>query len=394
MAELGPYVSAFEHEAKNLPFLVKGLSPRSRNKQLGWLLDYPLFAETDFSRFDMSISAEMIFDLEIATFAAFMPNEDDHYMLTALALSLQTKGVSQAGLYYEVVGTRASGDAHTSIGNGIQNYFVTWNALAMYGHITRGGETFRAWRSVHEGDDGIIAFHPDVAPTLNNGLLFSQCLGFSLKVDIYNDINDTSFCGMYLYTDGRRVYSYSDPFRTMSKLHTILAAGDNRTLAVAKCLSILYLNPATPIITEYCRMVIRTVAPMLNTRGQIIPVALQSIKREDRNLNARNILRYYQYTAGLKVRGRMAKQRNPSATNQAFIDVVSKYISSLHDIPDCAPYFSHRTGIGLRALHEYDEYLKGLTYLPAQLPPIPYNEFVLDGEHDHLYFDRDHLARG
>lgn len=323
-----------------------------------------------------------------------MPDENDDYFINALALTLKTKGVSQAGLFYHVIGTRASGDAQTSIGNGLLNYFVTWNALGMYPHLENEAGRYRAWQSVHEGDDGIIAFHPQLLSTLNNGLLMSQVMGFSLKVDIYDDIDKTSFCGMFLFAHAGRVYSYSDPYRTLAKIHTIIAEGNNRSLAVAKTLSLLFLNPNVPIISSYCKLVIRTIAPTLTATGISITRALSNIRSQEKNLTARNFLQYARTTTGISLKNaKRVSKVDVRRDNHRVLATVQAFLAHVRP-PPCDTQFAERTGLSLRALKEYDAYLDQLTYLPAELPELPFLNLVIDDSTSQLYINRDQIRYG
>lgn len=243
---IGPFVSAIEHRLIDAPFLVKGLSISDRDVKLGCvgrgLQHYPYYIETDYSRFDMSISLEYLEDVENVLLTSCF--DDDDYN-KCFELAMRTRGICDIGLTYEVLGTRCSGDAHTSIGNGLINYFNTWLAFE---NLPTG-----SWTSVHEGDDGLIGLDSQVVDAAMYNLHLFPVLGFQLKVLRFRCFSQTTFCGRWLAADSAGVVSMCDLPRTLSKFHTICSDGDERSLLLAKCLSYYHTDRATPILGScYC----------------------------------------------------------------------------------------------------------------------------------------------
>lgn len=260
-----------------------------------------------------------------------------------LVASCMSSGVSDSGCTYSVLGTRCSGDAHTSLGNGILNHFLTF---LMTAHLER-------MVSYHEGDDGVIATNDDIEHMFE----ILPDLGFLIKVDKYKHINDVSFCGMFLLDDKSELKMYSDPWRCLSKIHTACADGKSHNLIVAKAMSVLNLNPATPIITAFCMHVLRVVeSPLLrpNRRQRF----LNTIHRVNRG--------------ALKV--------------HVDLDVTPSDITG-----DVRASFAHRTGISPSEQLRCEDYLKNLTYIPESYQYMK-RELVLDDAsstifnmHDSLY---------
>jgi len=79
------------------------------------------FVETDFSRFDKTISRYAL-EFEQSVYALFDPPRDVKRILEA---QLETRGITSHGIYYEVDGTRKSGDPNTSLGNSLINLAVS-----------------------------------------------------------------------------------------------------------------------------------------------------------------------------------------------------------------------------------------------------------------------------
>nr|QRW42189.1 MAG: RNA-dependent RNA polymerase [Erebo virus] len=237
---IGPYISAIEHQAVRSRFLVKGLSPRQRARKVSWLTNYNRFMEVDYSRFDMTISADILRIFEHAVLKRQFPRTEHELYHQALDLALTTQGVSSYGTRYERQGGRCSGDAHTSIANGLLNYFLTWVCLQ---NLPKN-----SWRSIHEGDDGIIAFNAQYEEQIRANMTFLSCLGFKAKIRVVKCVEDAVFCGRRFVetTDGLR--DMADVQRTMRKFNTTMSLGNAKILLLAKALSYNYTDADSPLI--------------------------------------------------------------------------------------------------------------------------------------------------
>lgn len=242
-------MSAYEHHMADAPFLVKGTSIQDRDIKMSALLDHPVYLETDYSRFDMSISSEVIAQIEMSLLSlAYSPTEFPYFWAHYL-MTLHTVGVSAIGTYYQSIGGRCSGDAHTSIGNGIINAFNSFlislspKNTALY---------------FNEGDDGLLGTTCEHMDEVISNMTVLPMLGFSLKYDVYSEIEMTSFCGRFLYNDLGRLRSYSDPYRTLSKFHTACSNMLPYNVARAKALSVIHMNYQTPILTQLALLFIRS----------------------------------------------------------------------------------------------------------------------------------------
>nr|UDY80838.1 MAG: RNA-dependent RNA polymerase [Lake Sinai virus 3] len=254
LATLGPYFSAIEHRASSLPFLIKGCDIPARASKMSGLLGWPDYYEIDYSRFDLSISAEVISQYEHAWVSLVYPPSSHPAFWQTLVSTLVTSGFSEYGITYSLPGSRCSGDPHTSVGNGLLNAFLTWL-------ITFDKDCVYFC----EGDDGIIGCSPPIGDEVE----IIPDLGFMLKMEHYHHVDECSFCGMYLLDARGILKMYSDPLRTLSKIHVCCADGLPNNLIVAKALSILNLNPSTPIITAFCRHILNVVrSRLLNPRNR------------------------------------------------------------------------------------------------------------------------------
>jgi len=274
LSSIGPYVSAVEKLMCHHPRLVKGRDIVERDAHMSALTSCSHFIETDYSRFDMSYSYEMIHSFEMMALLFFFDDFDEGYA-DSLRMLFETSGKSDIGLDYSVFGTRCSGDAHTSIGNGLVNDFMTWLC------VPHDSEHF------HEGDDGVIGLRGEVEyQQVMYNLNVISCLGFQLKMDTYHSIHETTFCGRFFYEDRGQLYSYCDIERALSKFHTVCSDGDSRALLLAKAMSINYTDGGTPIIGCVSDVIIRLLLPV------VMPRSLKRAKYRLQHEGRYKVLRY------------------------------------------------------------------------------------------------------
>jgi hypothetical protein len=252
MVVLGPIVASVEKHAHKAPFLVKGLNLKTRDRRMESLLKYDSFFEIDFARFDMTISQDML-EVERTFILSNYPKQLFPEVHRAYDLMMQTTGISRMDTSYHRKGGRQSGDLTTSIGNGLLNRFAIWACLR---NLPR-----KAWTSFHEGDDGIIGVKSEYVNIVREALQFLWVFGLQPKIDCYDYIGLTSFCGRYLAETTNGLLSYSDPLRTLTKLHTTCSAGPAKELALAKALSYLHTDRETPIIGPWCQAIIEQLRP-------------------------------------------------------------------------------------------------------------------------------------
>jgi len=250
---LGPYVAAIEKLAKRCPYLVKGLTPQERGPLMAesWR---GAIVETDFSRFDMTVSRDIIVHVERMLFRkAFPPGLHPELDLILPMLETMT-GYTDLGVSYTVDGTRASGDAHTSIANGFLNRFIIWSCLKW--------QDPKKWSSFHEGDDGFINCDNDIKDDVVANLNFAQFLGFKLKVVVPPVPEVANFCGRSICSGCHR--EFCDLPRAFSKFHITVKQGDARCLALAKAYSYLSTDPHTPMMSVLCQAIIDHLQPLIS----------------------------------------------------------------------------------------------------------------------------------
>lgn len=287
---MGPMVAAIEQRLGKLPHLVKGLSLQKRDEKMSGLAgrgfqNFNNFFETDYSRFDMSVSLDYLEDVENPIFTFEV---DDDLFNAAFEYALRTKGINDIGLIYDVIGTRCSGDAQTSIGNSEINHFNTWLILQ---YLPPG-----TWESLHEGDDGFIGADDAVVDAIKYNLHFMACLGFQIKAAHYRDLNQVTFCGRWMAPTESGIESICDLPRTLNKFHTICSDGDAESLLLAKCMSYYYTDRSTPMLGTLVTAIITFLRPKVT--GRRLMRAFTHLRRDfwfDNKIKGMRLLEAYPY---------------------------------------------------------------------------------------------------
>lgn len=337
LAIIGPYISALEHSMIAHPALVKGLNNEKRNQKLTPLLNFSDFIETDYQRFDLSISKPILQQVEYLFLTLPFQGPEHWLYRRVLRLAHSTFGLSDVGLTYRVDGTRCSGDAHTSLGNGLINHFNTWLVLQNL--------PFGSWISFHEGDDGIIGVRNDCIDQAKYNMHLLPCLGFQIKMDHFTSIDQTSFCGRFLSADRGVIISCADIFRSLAKLHTICSEGDPKSLFIAKMMSYYHTDRFTPIIGVFCYVAITLYRQTISVR---------QLQRAVRHIRIG-------YWAALKSEG---------------IDYFNTDYVLCRATPELRALVANRCGLspGTQILYEeyYLSFIK-LGYIPSSIDKIPHD---------------------
>lgn len=114
-AAAGPWIAAFEMKCReSLPIFIKGLTPQQKAEKIDRLYQRALTAfELDFSRFDRSLTVDLLEATEHRIYKHCLPEPIARLMTMQLNSRVRTRNNAA----YVVNGTRMSGDVNTSIGN-------------------------------------------------------------------------------------------------------------------------------------------------------------------------------------------------------------------------------------------------------------------------------------
>jgi hypothetical protein len=262
LATIGPYVSALEKLSHDCPYLVKGCNIDERDEKLSWLLDFPCFIETDQSRLDMNMDQPIIADFEMQLWAYLYPPAEHPVFHEMIQLCLETTGMTPFGFIYHVMGTRISGDAHTSILNGLWCRFMQW--------LCNLTIPKREWRSSHEGDDAIMGVSRRYELQVAFNTLLMWCMGFGVKLERYTDLQLSTFCGRRHVPTSIGLVSMCDLRRTLAKFHTTQSGLPGRRAILAKAFSYWSTDSRTPVIGPLCYSILSVLRPDNNDVTHIL----------------------------------------------------------------------------------------------------------------------------
>lgn len=205
--------------------MVKGKAVKTRSAELaGWMAGYDYVWENDYSSFDMSLPEPLLAWVYRVFWAEFYPDDVTRKHFAELRSGIVRMDTER----WKIVGGRRSGDAHTSLENGIVNFLVTHCALhRVYGERDDWPAMFASLRLAVEGDDGVVGMQgmrPGDAAALQAAV---ACLGMDAKA-IIRPPAGSLFCGRWmvlwetLEADGLpsdRGFTVPDTFRMLKKMH-------------------------------------------------------------------------------------------------------------------------------------------------------------------------------
>lgn len=199
--------------------------------------------ETDYSRFDGTISRALRVHVEFATIRAAFQDRYRADLDKLLGAELDPAAYS-GGFRYEVCGTRLSGSPLTTVGNTLLNLFSVFAAC-----------TSQEWREVLDhrtivyGDDGFVRIN---AERLDRT---AGQLGLRLKSTIRDPTRHCSFVGRLFPNPFESNGSIQDPRRILPKAHIAINVNEGDTMALLARARAYGLRPIVkrmPILESYC----------------------------------------------------------------------------------------------------------------------------------------------
>jgi hypothetical protein len=164
------------------------------------------FVENDMSKYEAS---QRLFTLSME-YAVYSLVYDDQELLDRIFLAkLHKRGHTTTGVNFKFDNCRGSGDADTSLGNGILNYISTMYFLCINTCSTECGldechqHGCKATKFVLKGDDSYMSY-PKTKEYLNTYAYF----GFEAKIMIRTEPEKVEFCSGHFveYQPGKYVY--------------------------------------------------------------------------------------------------------------------------------------------------------------------------------------------
>ncbi|AEQ39075.1 protein A [Flock House virus] len=218
--------------------------------------------ETDFSNLDGRVSGWMQRNIaQKAMVQAFRPEYRDEiisFMDTIINCPAKAK---RFGFRYEPgVGVK-SGSPTTTPHNTQYNACVEFTALTIEHPYAEPEELFRLI-GPKCGDDGLS--RAIIQNAINRA---AKCYGLELKVERYNPEIGLCFLSRVFVDPLATTTTLQDPLRTLRKLH-LTARDPTIPLADAACDRVegyLCTDALTPLISDYCKMVLRLYGPTAST---------------------------------------------------------------------------------------------------------------------------------
>lgn len=234
------------------PFMAKGKNLQERAsilvEKISCFKD-PLFICLDHSKFDSSISEELL-GIEHRYYNKHFKSK---FLRFLLRKQLNNKGYTKSGIKYRVRGTRMSGDFNTGLGNSLINYLCLRSWLDS---ASVKGEIFL------DGDDSIIIVEADQQAKLNPEH-FSRW-GFTTKIQITKNINEVEFCQCRLLPSGPTMAR--NPYRALSHLAVSLKKYTGKVwprIQQARGMCEAIGSSGVPILEAYGRALLTGVKPMV-----------------------------------------------------------------------------------------------------------------------------------
>jgi hypothetical protein len=211
------------------------------------------YMATYFSAFEGSFGPEIVKACELQLYS-YLAQNLPHKVELMRWLSLALTGEQSCSMRECTAHGRArmSGDMCTSLGNGITNLL-----LILFACSEQGWDPDKV-DGVFEGDDGLVRVDGPVPSSE-----FYARLGFSIKFDIFDDVGEAGFCQNYFVSSEDVPLNIVDPLKYLGKLGWTTSVakhggpGVMRSLLRAKCFSLLYSCPGTPVLEAMGRWLLR-----------------------------------------------------------------------------------------------------------------------------------------
>lgn len=250
----GPWIRCIEEEIYKLPEFIKHIPVKDRAEYVMNMIYDPnsVYMATDYSQYESHFTKELMEAIEFVVYKHMTQNLQNDEFIDLLNILTGTNKCYFKEFMISLEATRMSGEMNTSLGNGLANFFLTKFVLHKLGYKDHEIKT------VVEGDDGLTRVKRDRLPTTQN----FKDLGFTIKLDVYEQISEASFCGLIFDPDDRNVIT--DPLDVLVNFYWLdgqrYARASKRKLMElmrSKALSALYQYPGCPIIKSMARHALR-----------------------------------------------------------------------------------------------------------------------------------------
>jgi hypothetical protein len=224
---------------------------------------YAVLTETDFSRFDGTISEWLRRNVERAVYLRWAVPEEKSRLGSLLAAEYRAAGVTKMGVRYNAGYGRLSGSPLTTDGNTLINAFVSYAAARLSGESKE-----RAYKKLgmYAGDDGVSVVPEEYMCQA------AKDLGLTLKCVNVQRGKALNFLARRFPDPWTCMGSVQDPARTIKKLHISFAPQDvsDSEALFNRADGYLTLDPNAPITANWCRKVIQILGPEMRSRAEAV----------------------------------------------------------------------------------------------------------------------------
>jgi hypothetical protein len=248
----GPYFAAIEKRLFNLDCFIKHVCVSDRSKFVyDKLFEVGAkYLETDHTAFEAHFVPKFVMACEMQLYSymlAFVPNSYEVIGNIKEALTMVQK--CSTSMMVTKTCARMSGDMCTSLGNGFSNLMLMSFAAHKYGWSELCG--------VVEGDDGLFKIDGEIPDSS-----FFERLGFEIKMEIHDSINEAGFCSLYFSDDS--FDNIINPLECLLRSGWTMSCqlhgghGLMDVLSRTKAMSILCESPTTPIVCKMALWILRS----------------------------------------------------------------------------------------------------------------------------------------
>lgn len=246
----GPIFKRVEQRVFNDPHFIKKVPIADRPRVICERLMQAAskYNASDYTAFEANFTPQLMRAIELQLYDYMTQHLDDHDQFMAEISSTFT-GINHCKFkngWFEILGTRMSGEMCTSLGNGFSNLMI----MLFVAH--KSGVDIDCFV---EGDDGITVTSGPLDESL-----FAR-LGLLVKMETHYSLTTASFCGLVFHPED--LINVTDPrevlagFAWCSKRYVRSRVPKLRALMRCKALSLAHQYPGCPIIDALAHYAIR-----------------------------------------------------------------------------------------------------------------------------------------
>ena len=200
--------------------------------------------ETDYSRFDGTISEWLRVNVEFAVLRAMFAKVHLPELDRLLQGEINQSASTSHGVQYNTGGSRLSGSPLTTLGNTLINAFIAYCGLRMSGKEPKAAMRFIGPKY---GDDGIDYNCRHIKEA-------ADLCGLRMKIIKHDTVGMVGFLGRIFPDALNHNGSYFDVPRALKKIPVVANGSAGPELGLARKLAgFLASDPTTPVLSNYCR---------------------------------------------------------------------------------------------------------------------------------------------